>query len=131
MWIDSLKLDIDRLLSPCGWLTDRLINAAQKLLRKQFHEVYGLQDVELGIIMSFVIQEGNFIQILHSPPNHWVTISVSNGKVKHFDSRYNGLAMMLQAQISCLLSPGQNHILIDVMDVQTQVNPCSIYIHPF
>ena len=78
MWIANLNLDeMDKesLLSPIGWLNDNLINAAQKLLSIQFPNVRGLQDVALGNVMGFAMHDSEFIQILHSPPDHWVTVS--------------------------------------------------------
>ena len=47
IWLPELKLfefDKDALLSPTGWLTDSIINAVQKILRKRFPDVSGLQD---------------------------------------------------------------------------------------
>lgn len=75
MWIANLKLteqDKMILLDPVGWLNDLIINAAQRLLKKQFQALGRLQDV----VMNFSIQSGNrdFVQILHSN-DHWVTVS--------------------------------------------------------
>ena len=44
-------------------LNDSLINAAQKLLKKQFPTVSGLQDVGLGSWMSFQYQGGELLKL--------------------------------------------------------------------
>ena len=77
-WITELKLDhSDReiLLSPTGWLNGNIINAAQDLLKKQFSSLHGLQDVNLGLVVNFKVSQHEFVQILHSSPDHWVAIS--------------------------------------------------------
>ena len=68
--------DKDRavLLSPTGWLNDNLIVAAQNILRKQ-SSVPGFQDTCLGQSMSFEIQRGEFIQVLHDGHGHWLVVS--------------------------------------------------------
>ena len=48
MWLHLLQKDKEILLSPTGWVTDSIVNAAQKLLREQFPHLPGLQDVSLG-----------------------------------------------------------------------------------
>ena len=70
VWIECLGLfetDREIVLSPTGWLNDRIINAAQTLLKNQFPELSGFQDVGLGQVMNFTIEFGEFIQIVHSP----------------------------------------------------------------
>ncbi len=65
-WIAGLKLtvlDRDVILSPTGMLNDSLINAAQKLLKIQFPSVSGLQDVELGLCMSFKYESGELFKL--------------------------------------------------------------------
>ncbi len=44
-------------------LNDSLINAAQKLLKIQFSSVSGLQDVELGLCMSFKYESGELFKL--------------------------------------------------------------------
>jgi len=48
------------------WLSDRLINAVQQLLKKQFPSQNELQDtVVFEAIMKFTSQNKNFVQIIH------------------------------------------------------------------
>ncbi len=77
-WIAGLKLtvlDRDVILRPTGMLNDSLINAAQKLLKIPFPSVSGLQDFELGLCMSFKYESGEFVQVIHTIENHWITLS--------------------------------------------------------
>lgn len=126
-WITGLGLldcDKDTLLDPVGWINDSIINAAQKLLKSQFSSMNSLQDVALGYVMSYAIQTGEFIQILHSADNHWLTISTIGLKhscVKVFDSLYDSIPMMVKAQIASLLCTEENKIEVSMMEVQRQV----------
>ena len=127
VWIECLGLfetDREIVLSPTGWLNDRIINAAQTLLKNQFPELSGFQDVGLGQVMNFTIEFGEFIQIVHSPLNHWVTIStlMQDLNISLYDSLYSGgIPRLLQAQITCLMSTEHDDINVNVVDVQSQV----------
>ena len=70
--VESIGLntqDRNTILSVTGWLDDRIINAAQTLLKLHF-STPGLQYTTLGSNLSFDIIKA-FVQIL----NHWVTVS--------------------------------------------------------
>ncbi len=72
-WIPELGLyESDRkvLLSSTEWITDGIVNAAQHLMREVNPVILGLQDVALGLTMSFEIQRGKFVQILHTGHGH-------------------------------------------------------------
>ena len=126
MWIPELELreiDKDSLLSQTGWLTDSTVNAVQKLLKKQFHDVSGLQDICLGLVCNFSILKGEFIQILHSPA-HWLTVSTVGLEHPHvavFDSKYNTITTPVALQISSILCTSHKSIQLEFMDVQQQV----------
>ena len=126
MWIANLGMnesDKESLLHPTGWLTDNIMNAAQELLRMQFPDLLGLQSVILGQTMSFKIQAGEFLQILHSV-NHWVTISTLGSQcssVKLYDSHYTGIPSLLQAQIATMLCTDQDQIEVEIQSVSSQV----------
>ena len=49
---------------PNQWLNDKIINVAQKLLKRSHPEVNGLQKTYLGETLT-----------LHINGNHWITIS--------------------------------------------------------
>ena len=74
-WIPGLgltSLDRNCLLNPTSWLTDSIVDAAQKLL-KQISPVPGLESVACGLTMTFAVQPGDFVQILNTGHGHWVT----------------------------------------------------------
>jgi len=73
----ELKLiSADRQILQCHhkWENDRLINAAQQMLHKQY-VVPGLEDVSKGGALSMDAHQGEFIQILNVGKVHWVTVS--------------------------------------------------------
>ena len=75
--VESIGLntqDRNTILSVTGWLDDRIINAAQTLLKLHF-STPGLQYTTLGSNLSFDIIKADFVQILHNGANHWVTVS--------------------------------------------------------
>ena len=77
-WIPELGLvqsDRDILLSPTEWLSDNIVNASQKLLKKANPRVSDLQDVACGLTMNFVVEPDEFVQIIHTCHGHWNTIS--------------------------------------------------------
>ena len=79
-------------MNPSAWLNDRIIDAAQALLRKLF-QLPGLQITCLGMTMAFEVQCQPFVQILHDGHGHWLTISSIGGKqgntdISVYDSMY-------------------------------------------
>lgn len=57
--------DRETLLSPVGWLTDSIVNAAQNLLY-DVSPVPGLEMVACGLTMSFLVQRGRFCTQVNS-----------------------------------------------------------------
>ena len=98
IWLVSLDLSHKHkeiLLSPTAWITDTIVNAAQLLLRQQFPQLPGLQDVSLGQTMAFNVCAGEFVQILHTSQDHWLTVSTTG--VKHPTVKiYDSLFVLLQ-----------------------------------
>ena len=83
------------LFNPLGLLSDSIINASQQLRRELFPFLPGLQGVELGAIMGFEVEAGEFVQIVHNGKNHWLlisTIGVKYPTVWVYDSMHNSLA---------------------------------------
>ena len=115
-WLPEFKLrqsDKDILLSSTAWLTDSIINAAQKLLHKANPAVPGFQDVDLGLCRNFNIEPGEFVQILHTGLGHWNTIStigMSNSDIQVFDSMYSSSTSTLKSQIATLLCTNENQL---------------------
>ena len=124
-WIPGLgltSLDRNCLLNPTSWLTDSIIDAAQKLL-KQISPVPGLESVACGLTMTFVVQPEEFVQILNTGHGHWVTVStigVAHPTVRVYDSLYSSAGTRLEAQISSLIQTEKPEISLEFMDVPIQ-----------
>ena len=94
-WLPDLKLtDADRqtLLDPLGWLTDSHINAAQQLLKEACAAISGFQDVACGVVLSFDVELGEFVQILNNQRGHWLTVSTigcPHPTIAVYDSMYH------------------------------------------
>ena len=73
------------------WLNDKVIHAAQMLMKGYDDQlpVSGLQNPLLGQKLSFAVQGGEAVQILHSGGNHRVTtftVGVAHPNIRVFDS---------------------------------------------
>lgn len=130
MWIRELGLystDRETLLSPTGWLTDNIINAAQGLLKKNPHVVSGLQNVSLGLTMNFDVEPGEFVQILNNGLGHWLTISTigtPHPEVQVYDSVYMFASQRTIAQTAALLHTNHSAMTFSFMDTQKQCGQC-------
>ena len=134
MWIRELglfKVDQECLLSRSGWLTDSIINAAQKLLQMAY-ATSGFQSVTHGLTMTFDVTAGEFVQILHTGIGHWVTVStigMVHPTVRVYDSLYTSASTTLQSQIACILATKEAEITLNFMDVpmQSGASDCWVY----
>lgn len=129
IWLESLHLrqcDKEILLSPTGWLNDALINAAQNLLAKQFPNLCGFQNSLLNVTMGFTVQSGEFLQIINTGHQHWVTISTigvnESTTVKVYDSLYDFFPSLAQAQVASILHTHNDFINVEIMEVEKQVS---------
>ena len=124
-WIPNLGLsgsDRNCLLNPTSWLTDSIIDAAQKLV-KQLSPVPGLESVACGLTMAFAVQPGEFVQILNTGHGHWVTVStigVAHPTVCVYDSLYSSAGTRLEAQIASLIQTEEPEISLEFVDVTVQ-----------
>ena len=123
----------ERILSPTAWLTDDIIEAAQNLIRENNPLVGGLQPPCLGQTCSFMIEAGEFIQILHNGVDHWVVVSnigVSRGSVvRVYDSKYQYLTTTTELQLASLLNTPEPEITLEFVDVKKQCgsSDCGVY----
>ena len=137
-WIQTTFYSLsgeDRALlpSPIGWLNDNLIFAAQTLLKNQ-SSIPGFQDTCLGMTMSFDIQRGEFIQILHDGHGHWLTISRIGAskavtEIFVYDSMYPSVGTNTKKQIAALVSSQEKQIVIKMMNIQLQAggSDCGLF----
>ena len=107
-----------------GWLNDELINAGQRLIKRQFPHVNGLQDVAIGNTLCFDIQTEEFIQVLHTGKNHWVTVSTigcKDGEIFVYNSQTSSLTTSLTKQIVSLLATPKKNITVMYVYVQCRM----------
>ena len=134
MWIrvlGLLKVDQECLLTPSGWLTDSIINTAQKLLQMA-HATSGFQSVTHGLIMTYDNTEREFVQILHTRIGHWVTVSTIgtvHQTVKVHNSLYTSASISLQSQMACILATKEAETTLNFVDVpmQSGASDCGVY----
>ena len=53
-----------------GWLSDQIVDAGQKLLKSMYPHIQGLQEVALGMVLSYGIAKSEFIQIMNTGKHH-------------------------------------------------------------
>ena len=89
-----------------AWLTDTIIDAAQKLLKQEVPLQNGFQDVCCGKTCAFDIELTEFTQILHK------------GKVTGWQSA--SVSSCVKRQITALLATKHSIITLKHMDIQMQ-----------
>ena len=127
-WIEALNLLVSekQILESEEWLSAPIINASQFVLAKQFERKLhgaGFQDVSGSLTMNFLIERDIFIQILHEPRGHWLTISnigAKNSEIFVYDSLYSSCSSNVQQQIACLLKAERPNIELHFVDVHMQ-----------
>ena len=130
MWIPHLNLTLQDqkiLHSSTSWLTDAIINAVQELLKKENTAILGLQNVILGQVNSFNVEQGEFVQILHTGHSHWNVVSTIDRKhpeVDIFDSLYSSCSNHSEVQIASIISTKHPTIKLRYVDVQKQSGHC-------
>ena len=118
-WIRTLNLSYkDKAIE---MLTDKHINAAQKVFTQNFPLIEGFQNPLLSQKNMFVPIACNAkgIQIHHVRNNHWITSSSTAGCVEVFDSVYNNLSTDTEVQLATIY---QN--LAEKNVLQVKIVPC-------
>ena len=81
-------------------LNDRIINGAQKLIKKKFAQIGGLQDPLLSQL-SFDRCTSEGIQIHNTGKIHWITSSSIGGQpITVYDSLYDDLTESSEKQLA-------------------------------
>ena len=133
-WVPELGLTTqDRaiLLHPTTWLNDRIIDAAQKLIKKLCPAMFGLQTILNCQTMGFDVQPDEVVQILNTG-NHWFTVSTvgtSHPTVKIYDSLYSHAGIEVQDLIASLLATTKGEMIAKFIDVplQSGFNDCGLF----
>ena len=105
-----------------GWHSDIYINCAQSLITKKHQYIGGLENCGLAETCSFSVPTSEFIQILNSTGQHWVTltsIGCELGKVKIYDSSFRCVTGRMK---TIMLNIPSKHIQIELPPFQKQPN---------
>ena len=126
---------------PNAWLNDRIVDAVQEILKRQFPYIWSLVTCLKASNLTFKRARGNFIQIVNRDPlkggSHWLTLSTmklkSANEIKIFDSAFTSMSFPTQQVVCQLLRDGPpkrgDKILLKFMDCAYQNNSddCGLY----
>ena len=123
----SLKYSDLKEISHNTTLNDNIINAVQKMLKKQFSQANSLQDPVLGQTLNFNVNRNlPFVQVLQDGRIQWIAVSTFNcneGEINLMDSLFKGrVPGHSKQQISALLNCRNKNVKINVLPVQQQTN---------
>ena len=129
--------------SPNEWLNDRIIDAAQHLIKQKAPRIAGLQTCLNASKLTFRPVKGSFIQVINRNPeaggSHWLTLSTvkcnrNGSEVKVHDSSFTSVSFPVQQSICNIMrrgTPPKRSDVIKVLftDVSWQPNPndCGLY----
>ena len=121
------------------WLTDRHINALNKLLSEQFPSINGLQSpLVLGEFFAYNSSNQDFIQIVNITRQHWVCVAnviSSPGIVEVYDSKpaFSISSYSLRKQVAAIMKTDSKSFMLHHVDVQRQVgaNDCALFAMAF
>ena len=119
----TLTEDESILYSQTAWLTDTIIDTAQKLLKQKVPARNGFQDVCCGQTYAFDVESSEFTQVLHNGHGHWLTISTigaQEAELLVYDSLYPSISSSVKRQIAALLATDHDEITLRHMNVQMQ-----------
>ena len=114
--------DQEIVLSRRGWLTDKIIHAAQILSLQFFPNMAGLQPPVLQKVFAFQVE---FVQIIHVRNNHWCVVSTvgcETGAVHVYDSLYKPISKETVRLIASLVNSPCSELRVTMMDVEKQSN---------
>ena len=135
MWVNNgayclSHSDQEIVLSRRGWLTDKIIHAAQIQF---FTDMAGLQPPVLQKVCAFQVHSGEFVQIIHVRNNHWCfvsTVGCETGVVHVYDSLYKPISKETVHLIASLVNSPCSELRVTMMDVEKQSNgsDCGAYV---
>ena len=117
--------DRQLILSPSGWLNDKIIHASQMLLTQHFPDTDGLEPPTLEQIQGFQLHFGEFIQLLNARNSHWIVVSNLGcdkdvGNV--YDTMYPSIPSSTADTIARLVFCHSATLTIKMVDVDLQSN---------
>uniref|UniRef100_UPI00359027FA uncharacterized protein n=1 Tax=Myxine glutinosa TaxID=7769 RepID=UPI00359027FA len=122
-------LDIENqeatMLLPGHWLDDTHIQKAHKLIRRANPHIKGLNPPSLFVCGQMETVVGNFIQILHTNGNHWVTVTnigCNKGEVNIYDSLHRHVGKDVRDCITRMLHTASKDLTIVMPQMGKQGN---------
>ena len=115
--------DKKAVLSQRGWLSDKIICAAQIILLQYFPNMAGLQPATMQKVFGFHAHSGEFVQIIHVRNNHWCVVSIvgcQSGVVHLNDSLYKTLSKKTEYWIAKTVHVPSSDLIIVMVDVDKQ-----------
>lgn len=88
--------------SPNEWLN---VNASQVLLKQQYPKMGGFQNTLFGQSLSFRVEKGAFVQVIHGN-GHWLCITRSGhdkGEIEVIDSMFSTLPVTVVKQVATMV----------------------------
>ena len=130
VWINNYVYSLthderELIVCPTGWLTDKIIAAAQMLMLQHFPHMAGLQPPTLQKVFAFQVHSGEFVQIIHVRHNHWCVVSTVDcvsGVVNVYDSLYKSVSAITIRLIATMVCSTASKLCIRMMDVEKQSN---------
>ena len=100
--------DRDILLSIVGYLNDRIMSAAQAILKQQSLFKGGFQDTTLGQPATFKLRQKSLLRFFLISRNHWLLSSTLGAKCDNevyiYDSLHVCLNQAIKNQVAALLA---------------------------
>eukprot|EP00731_Ephydatia_muelleri_P003172 Em0001g3172a len=122
-WVPGLTTEDKKMITSGGWLSDDIVDAGQKLLKSMYPHIQGLQEVALGMVLSYSIAKSEFIQIMNTGKHHWVTVSNINcndEEIRVYDCASGSPTSSLLNQIASIVCTPKDIIKLTYVDVQMQ-----------
>ena len=137
IWLQLADLQLskadEKKLVEGGWLNDKHMEFAQRLLKQQFPSLGGLQSTLLQCRKETQKGISRGVQIVHSRGNHWIVVSTINckqGEVLVFDSLYTSIDESTKAIITSVFqAPDNGTLTIRYVNTQKQAdtNDCGLF----
>ena len=130
VWVNNLLYSLthqDRkiIASHSGWLTDKVITAAQMLMLQYFPGMSGLQPPTLQEVCAFQVHTGEFVQIVNIRNKHWCVVSsvgCDSGVVNVYDSLYSSVSNKTIHLIASMVYSSSSTLEVRMLDVAKQSN---------
>lgn len=132
----SLNFAEKEILCNKRWLSDLHINAVQVLLKQQYPQIGGLQNVLLlqssKSTQHFPVTSQGSLQVVRVNNSHWIVVSTLNccsADVTVYDSLYSSVSMETQLIIARLLKTKKESFTIQIAKVNKQAgyDDCGVF----